>query len=234
MGKVLFNRRLSADFYLLRAREKNSVKMGQFYMVRAWERYPVLSRPISVFDADGETVTLLYKVIGGGTELLTRLREGDEITLNGPYGNGFPNESGKIALVGGGVGVAPLYLAAKTLKQSPGSTVDLFLGFSGEEVLREEFRAVADSVTVNVGGFVTDAVEPENYDVILSCGPEIMMRVLYKKCKGSRARVYACMESRMACGVGACLVCSCKTKAGNRRVCRDGPVFLAEEVFADE
>lgn len=236
MGIVLKNEKLAQGFYLMRVQEKNSAAMGQFYMLRSWENYPVLSRPISVFDADGETVSFLYKVIGQGTELFAALRKGDEITLNGPCGNGFPPERGKIALVGGGVGVAPLYLAAKTLKQDPDTTVDLFLGFSGEELLHREFEEVSDALTVNVGGFITDSIHPEEYDTILSCGPEIMMRVLWKKCRAEKsgARVYVSMESRMACGVGACLGCTVQTTAGRRRICKDGPVFRAEEVFFGE
>lgn len=236
MATVLKNEKLTQDFFLLKVREKNSASMGQFYMLRAWDRYPILSRPVSVFDADGETVSFLCKVVGQGTEILSSLREGGKITLNGPYGHGYPAERGKIALVGGGAGVAPLYLAAKTLKKNPGTTVDLFLGFSGGEMLRREFRAVADSMTVNVGGFITDSLRPSDYDVIFACGPEIMMRVLWKKCRAEKAdaRVYVSLEKRMACGLGACLGCTIPTVSGRRRVCKDGPVFRAEEVFFDE
>ena len=164
------------------------------------------------------------------------LRAGDKVSLSGPCGHGYPTEHGKIALVGGGAGVAPLYLAAKTLKKDSGTAVDLFLGFSGEEMLRREFKAVSDSLTVNVGGFITDSVRPSDYDAIFSCGPEIMMRALWKKCMAEKAeaRVYVSLERRMACGVGACLGCTIRTASGRRRVCRDGPVFRAQEVFFDE
>jgi dihydroorotate dehydrogenase electron transfer subunit len=205
-------------------------------MLRAWDRFPVLSRPISVHDADRECVSFLCKIVGQGTERFAALRPGDDLVLNGPYGNGYPQEHGKIALVGGGTGVAPLYFAAKALKKDPASTVDLFLGFSGEEMLHREFEAVGDSLTVNVGGFITDDIHPSEYDAIFSCGPEVMMRALWKKCKAeqARARVYVSMEQRMACGVGACLGCTIPTAAGRRRVCKDGPVFRAEEVFFHE
>ena len=239
MGKVTSNRALGEDFYLMRVEEENNARMGQFYMLRAWETYPVLSRPISVYDADKESVSFLYKVVGKGTELLCQLKEGDEITLDGAHGNGFPSLADKkrIALVGGGVGIAPLYLAAKTYKkENPDCTVDIYLGFSGTPVLTEEFETVCDRLTVNVGGFVTDDIDPNAYEAIVTCGPTIMMKVLYSKCVKCQAAapLYVSMENRMACGIGACLVCSCRTANGNRKVCKDGPVFLGSEVLGIE
>lgn len=235
MGKVVANERLSEDFYLLQAEEENQARMGQFYMLRGWKEYPVLSRPISVFDAEDGKVTFLYKKVGKGTELLSGLVPGNEIVLDGAHGNGFPDGlSGKIALVGGGVGIAPLYLAAKTYKASGlCEKVDMYLGFSGEPILEKEYREVADTVTIDVGGFITDYIDPLAYDAIVTCGPEIMMKVLYKKCveSGTKAPVYVSMEKRMACGIGICKVCTCKTKSGNRTACKDGPVFLGSEVF---
>ena len=219
MGKVTSNRALGEDFYLMRVEEENNARMGQFYMLRAWETYPVLSRPISVYDADKESVSFLYKVVGKGTELLRQLKEGDEITLDGAHGNGFPSLADKkrIALVGGGVGIAPLYLAAKTYKkENPDCTVDIYLGFSGTPVLTEEFETVCDRLTVNVGGFVTDDIDPNAYEAIVTCGPTIMMKVLYSKCVKCQAAapLYVSMENRMACGIGACLGCSCRKPQG--------------------
>ena len=237
MAEILQNEQVSDDFYLMKVKKENQAAMGQFYMLRAWNEYPVLSRPISVFDADPETVSFLYKVVGKGTEIFTKLKAGDEITLDGPHGNGFPEVKGKIALVGGGVGIAPLYLTAKTLKKlDPDTKVDIYLGFSGQPILTDRYEAVADQVKVNVGGFVTDDIDPREYDFILTCGPEIMMKVLYRKCRDLKAKapVYVSMENRMACGIGACLVCTCKTSKGNRRACKDGPVMLGNEAFASE
>ena len=234
MAEILQNEQVSDYFYLMKVKKENQAAMGQFYMLRAWNEYPVLSRPISVFDADPETVSFLYKVVGKGTEIFTKLKAGDEITLDGPHGNGFPEVKGKIALVGGGVGIAPLYLTAKTLKKlDPDTKVDIYLGFSGQPILTDRYEAVADQVKVNVGGFVTDDIDPREYDFILTCGPEIMMKVLYRKCRDLKAKapVYVSMENRMACGIGACLVCTCKTSKGNRRACKDGPVMLGNEVF---
>lgn len=237
MAKVLENQKITDDFYLMKVEEENSAEMGQFYMLRAWDKYPILSRPISVFDSDGKTVSFLYKIVGQGTEIFKGLEPGDEIKVDGPHGNGYPDAKGKVALVGGGVGVAPLYLTAKRLKAAnPETIVDMYLGFSGEPMLVDRYEAVADSVTVNVGGFVTDDIDPTKYDVIMTCGPEIMMKVLYKKCVsvGATAPVYVSMENRMACGIGACLVCTCKTSGGNKRACKDGPVMLGSEVFGNE
>ena len=224
MAKILENHPVADGFHLMRVESDNDAKMGQFYMLRAWDRYPVLSRPISVFDSDGKTVSFLYKVVGQGTEIFRGLQPGEEIKLDGPHGNGFPHQ-GDPALVGGGVGIAPLYLLAKE--------VDVYLGFSGQPMLVEEYQAAADKVAVNVGGFVTDDIDPVQYDVVMACGPEAMMKVLYQKCvdTGSKAKVYVSMENRMACGIGACLVCTCKTKSGNKRACKDGPVMEGWEVF---
>ena len=234
LATVLENTKLSHDFYLMRAEHQSATAPGQFYMVRGWEQYPLLSRPIRAYDADETTVSLLYKVVGEGTELLARLRPGDPVTLDGPYGNGFPAVTGKIALVGGGVGIAPLYLTAKALRENdPTVTVDIYLGFSDTALLEAQYGAVCDSLTVNVGGFITDEIDPAGYDHVLTCGPDIMMRVLHRKCEASGTPLYVSMENRMACGLGACLVCSCKTADGNRKVCKDGPVFQSKAVYFD-
>lgn len=236
MGKILTNTRLSDDFYLMEVQEKNDVGIGQFYMLRGWDAYPILSRPLSVFDANGETVSFLYKRVGKGTEIISRMRPGDSLILQGPYGKGFPLDAkGKVAMVGGGVGIAPFYYTAKKYKEiGLCSQIDIYLGFSGQPILEQEYRSVADNVLIDIGGFITDSINPPDYDIILSCGPEIMMRVLYKKCMSTKAQapVYVSMENRMACGMGLCKVCTCKTKSGNMTACKDGPVFLGSEVFA--
>ncbi len=234
MATVLSNEPLAKDFYLMRVRCQNNAEAGQFYMLRGWGAYPVLSRPVSVFDADGETLSFLYKVVGQGTALLAGLASGAGLELLGPLGRPLPDLGGRVAMVGGGVGVAPLYLASKTVKERhPGCAVDLYLGFADTALLEEEYRRVADAVTVRVGGFITDAIDPARYDHIFACGPEIMMRVLYDKCRaaGVEDRLLVSLESRMACGVGACLVCTCKTGEGRRKICKDGPVFSAKAVF---
>ena len=211
-----------------------AARMGQFYMLRAWKNYPVLSRPISVFDDDGETVSFLYKVVGKGTEIFSTLKKGDEISMLGPLGNSFPDVKGKIALVGGGVGIAPFYLAAKQLKALHSSSrVDLYLGFNETAILTEEYKRVADNLVINVGGLITDEIDPAGYDHIMACGSEPALRALYDKCKkaGVEDRLCVSMDNRMACGIGACLVCSCKTGKGNKKICKDGPIFKGTDVF---
>ncbi len=232
MATVMQNSAVGTDVYLMKVSGRYAPRMGQFCMLRGWEDYPLLSRPISVFDCDAEGIRFLYKVVGEGTARLSRLRTGDPVEVQGPYGNGFPEATGRVALVGGGIGSAPLYYAAKCLRGA-GASVDLYLGFTDEALLTETYRAVCDRLTVDVGGYITDAVDPAQYDTIMTCGPQIMMRVLAQKCRGTAAELYVSMENRMGCGIGACLVCSCKTRGGNRKVCKDGPVFRAEEVFFD-
>jgi dihydroorotate dehydrogenase electron transfer subunit len=248
VAAVLSNRQLSPDFYVLEAEFSardnagggtsggvTAIRAGQFCMLRSWDTVPVLSRPVSVFDAGGDRISFLYKTAGQGTALFSRLRPRDSITIQGPLGNGFPDTAGRIAMVGGGAGIAPLYLGAKQYRgaKGAGSTVDLYLGFSGAVFLAEEYRNLSDRLTVNAGGLITADIDPAPYDSIFACGPEIMMRVLWEKCKAAGAgdRLFVSLESRMACGVGACYGCSRKTVNGNKKVCRDGPVFPAAEVF---
>lgn len=238
---VRSNRQVSPGFYLLEAelpiRPDRIPRAGQFCMLRSWDSIPVLSRPISVFDAQGSRVFFLYKTVGRGTAIFSRLNPGDSLTIQGPLGNGFPmdlwsNAPGRIAMVGGGAGIAPFYLGAKQYRGA-GCTVDLYLGFSGAAFLTDEYRDRADSVTVNVGGRITDEIDPTGYDAIFTCGPEIMMKALWEKCKacGVGERIFVSLEARMACGVGACYGCSKQTAGGNKKVCKDGPVFPAEDVL---
>ncbi|MDR0569696.1 MAG: dihydroorotate dehydrogenase electron transfer subunit [Clostridiales Family XIII bacterium] len=234
MAKVISNKELEGAFFLLKVEFENDARPGQFFMLRAWDKYPLLSRPISVFDSDGATLAFLCRKVGVGTEILARLREGDELSLIGPLGSSFPDFEGKLALVGGGAGVAPMYFAAKHCKRSGKASVDIFLGFSEQAILEDSFVAVSDSLVVDVGGFITDKVDVSVYDRILACGPEIMMKTLYEKCLAADKSdaLWVSMESRMACGIGACLVCSCPTAEGNKKICKDGPVLPGELVFS--
>ena len=235
MSKVIENRRLNDDFLLLRVEEQNEARMGQFCMLRSWDRYPLLSRPVSVFDSDGATLSFLYRIVGEGTRLLSELRSGDECSTGSPLGHGFPPASGRVALVGGGAGIAPLYLAAKTLKrENPENIVHSYLGFTDSPILETEFGAVCDDLLLDVGGFITDTLDPAEYDCIFSCGPEIMMWVLQKKCRAVGTKHFVSLEGRMACGIGICLGCTCQASDANRKICTDGPVFPAEEVFGDD
>lgn len=228
MPTVISNTEVAGNIWLLTVEGEFSGGMGQFYMLRAWKNDPLLSRPLSIFNIEPGMIQFLYKVRGKGTMRLARLKPGDSIGLEGPFGNGFPNLKGKIALVGGGVGIAPFYYAAKQLPAA-----DVYLGFSHEPYLVDEFRRAARRVIPKFGLSLVNDLEIGLYDAIFACGPNAMMRALAQKAEHTGTAVYVSLEKHMACGIGACLVCSVVCKEGNRKACADGPVFLAREVNFD-
>lgn len=208
---------------------------GQFVNLKIDGLY--LRRPISVNDAENGVLTLIYKVVGVGTEKMSKAREGDVFDILTGLGNGYNTEKSGDApvLLGGGVGVPPLYMLAKKLI-SEGKKVSVVIGFNkAEEVFGEEdFKALGADVTVatvdgSLGekGFVTDYL-PENYSYFYTCGPEPMLRAVYKATKTSGQMSF---EERMGCGFGACMGCSCKTVTGYKRICKDGPVLEKEEIL---
>ncbi|MDR1774147.1 MAG: dihydroorotate dehydrogenase electron transfer subunit [Clostridioides sp.] len=230
MNKIIENKFLGDDMYLMKVAGDFKGKMGQFYMLRAWDTYPTLSRPISIFDIDSEGITFLYKVFGEGTKIFSKLKINDEISLEGPYGNGFTEVEGKIALVGGGIGIAPLYLVAKKLKNC-----DIYLGFANKVILEDEYREVCDNLYTTTGNtFITDILDVTKYDYILTCGPTPMMKKLVSMVENTETKIQVSLENHMACGVGACLVCTCKTTNGNKKTCKDGPVFWGEDVIFND
>ena len=199
-----------------------------------------LRRPISVCDvADGE-LTIIYKVVGEGTEQMSQMTEGEELDILTGLGNGYDlRDAGeRPLLVGGGVGVPPMYLLAKRLI-AEGKKVSVILGFNtkSEIFYEEEFRALGADVTVTtvdgshgIRGFVTDAFDNFDYTYIYTCGPEPMLRAVYKASKTSAQLSF---EERMGCGFGACMGCSCKTLTGYKRICKEGPVMRKEEILWD-
>lgn len=224
---------------------KHEPKAGQFYMLRAWaaDATPVLSRPISVHDMDSNTgaLTFLYQVKGEGTQKLAALKAGDTVTVTGPCGNGFNTAAlagaGKLAVVGGGIGTAPLLLVCKKLAAG-GNKPDLYVGFRDEPYGLEEFvpycagiYLATDSGAVGHHGLVTEILDATKYATVLTCGPMVMMRGVAALCQSAGVPCLASLEKKMACGLGACLGCTCHTKVGAKTVCKDGPVFKAEEVF---
>lgn len=231
MGTVISNERLTDGVYHLRVEGEYGGDMGQFYMLRAWGAYPILSRPISIHAVNNNGIDFLYHVVGEGTELLSKLEQGASIGLEGPFGTGFPVVEGRVALVGGGIGIAPLLYCAQELPEC-----DIYLGFSREPFRTEEFRPHAAKLTVDVGGLILDSVDFAEYDHVFVCGPHPMMKAaqlkgLAARSAGHKTDVYVSLENRMACGIGACLVCSVSCRDGQRKACADGPVFLAEEVI---
>ncbi|KAJ51331.1 dihydroorotate dehydrogenase electron transfer subunit [Clostridium tetanomorphum] len=230
------NKKVCQGIYKLSIEGKFEGKPGQFYMLRAWDKEPLLSRPISIHSIEGNTIEFLYAVVGEGTKILSSLKKGDSIKLTGPLGNYFPvnNIKGKVALISGGIGIAPMYEVAKNLKNCQ---IDFYCGFRDEVYSVNEFEPFVNKINTSTEsgakgykGYVTDILKPENYDIVLCCGPEVMMKKVINMCKEKNVPSYVSMEKHMACGVGACLVCTCKTKSGNKRTCKDGPVFLGEEL----
>ncbi len=233
MALIKGNKKVAGDIYLLEVEGRFEGKPGQFYMIRVAEVDPLLSRPISIFEITENGIKFLYRIVGEGTRLLSKKRQGDQISLRGPYGNGYPSATGKIAIVGGGIGAAPLYETCKKLNNCNDTTaVDLYLGFSDEIILKEnEWERICSSFFYDVGGIITEYVDVAKYDIVMTCGPDVMMKKLVMEGKKYGKQVYVSIESRMGCGIGACLSCTCITTKGNKKVCKDGPVFLGEEVY---
>jgi dihydroorotate dehydrogenase electron transfer subunit len=236
-NKVVENIIIEGSIYKLRVKGDFNVKPGQFYNLRAWDIEPLLSRPISIYDKSEDTISFLYDVRGVGTKILSNLEPQDDIELLGPLGNGFDVDiiKGKVAVVVGGIGIAPLLYTVKNLKNSE---IDLYAGFREKSYSIDEFMPYVNNVklatdfgTEGHKGFVTDIFNPMDYDQVLCCGPEVMMKKVAKMCTDCSVPVYISMESHMACGIGACLVCTCKTKVGMKRVCTDGPIFSGEDVI---
>ena len=213
---------------------------GQFINLALDGRF--LRRPISVCDCDGDALTILYKVVGQGTQQMAQMRAGETLdTLTG-LGNGFDCNAarGKTLLIGGGIGAAPLYWLAWSLK-ARGIHTTAVLGFnSAEDIYYEnEFAALCDRVVIAtadgsggaVRGFVTDAMAALDCDYFYACGPEPMLKAVYR---ASRSDGEFSFEERMGCGFGACMGCSCKTVTGFKRICRDGPVLRKGEILWDD
>jgi dihydroorotate dehydrogenase electron transfer subunit len=215
----------------------SNVKPGQFYMLRCWDREPLLSRPVSLYEINEREITFLYAVFGRGTKLIGKLKVGDSLELLGPLGNGFEVDkiNGRVAVVAGGIGIAPMMQLVKELTHC---SVDLYAGFRNEvyavedmgEWIKEVHIATEDGSRGH-RGFVTDLLEPSLYDYVLCCGPEVMMQKVAVMCIDKKVPVYVSMEKHMACGVGACLVCTCDTKDGRKRACKEGPVFKGDALI---
>ncbi len=210
---------------------------GQFVNIELEGSY--LRRPISVCDYDDQTMTLIYKVVGKGTEQMSHMSMGTELDLLTGLGNGFNDEAAtqRPLLVGGGVGVPPLYnLCRKLLAKGLTPTVVLGFNTQSEVFMAEEFEALGAKVVVTtvdgsmgVKGFVTTALPSLEFDYVYSCGPLPMLKALYDATQGVAGEFS--FEERMGCGFGACVGCTCKTKYGNKRICKDGPVLDREEII---
>ncbi|KGO12404.1 dihydroorotate dehydrogenase electron transfer subunit [Clostridium botulinum] len=235
--KVIENKNISTCIFKMTLGGAFKGKPGQFYMIRAWQDEPILWRPISIHDINDNSIEFLYKLEGRGTKILSKIKSEEEVEIMGPLGNGFDLENikGKIAIVTGGIGIAPMNYLIKSMKNI---NMDIYAGFRDEVYCIENFNNLVDKVVVvtedgssGEKGYVTDYFHPEDYDLVLCCGPEIMMNKVILMCREKKIPLYVSMEKRMACGIGACLVCTCKTKFGNKRTCKDGPVFRGEDIL---
>lgn len=197
-----------------------------------------LRRPISICDYDNNSITIIYKVVGEGTEIMSKMGSGDTLDILCGLGNGYDtSKSGdKPVLIGGGVGVPPMYNLCKKLI-SEGKKVTVILGFNKiDEIFYEnEFKQLGADVKVTtvdgsygVKGFVTDALKSTDYSYFYTCGPMPMFKAI--ESVATTGGQYS-FEERMGCGFGACMGCSCKTKYGNKRICKDGPVLTREEII---
>ncbi len=207
---------------------------GQFVNIRLDGFY--LRRPISICSWDENSITILFKVVGEGTEMMSKAEEGHIFDVLMPLGNGFDISRGgkKPLLIGGGIGVPPLYGLAEVLTAS-GITPQVITGFNtaSDIILAEEFKALGIEPVITtadgssgIRGFVTDAMETMDFDYVYTCGPEPMLKAVYEKAPDGQFS----FEARMACGFGACMGCTCETKYGYKRICKDGPVLYKEEI----
>lgn len=216
---------------------------GQFIDLYSADGSKLLPRPISLCEIDkaAGTLRIVYRIAGKGTEEFSRLCAGHTISILGPLGNGFTKKDKKAILIGGGIGIPPMLQLAKELDCEK----SIVLGFRDEEFLSEEFVPYgnvyksSDNGAIGVKGTVMDAIREYQItgDVIYACGPTPMLRAIREYALANHIEAQLSLEERMACGVGACLACVCKSKevddhsqVKNKRVCKDGPVFLAEEV----
>ena len=241
MKQIIFEisatRRLTETVFEMKLKgDVSGIKCGQFVNILIDGLY--LRRPISVCNLEGDELTLVYKVVGKGTQKMSQMQVGQKLDVLTELGNGYDlSQSGdKPLLIGGGVGVPPMYLCAKRLIEG-GKSVSVILGFNTKDEVfyEEEFKKLGANVTVTtvdgsygVKGFVTNAMQDLDYSYFYTCGPEPMLKAIYN---ASTTSGQFSFEERMGCGFGACMGCSCKTLYGNKRICKDGPVLCKEEII---
>lgn len=222
--EVLSNNKITRDMYLMKLACSELPLNGQFCMIKVPNSFMTLYRPFSIFDADGEVLSLLYSPRGEGTRLMTKVRSGEKLEVTGFYGNSWEEIKDKTLLIVGGIGLAPLYKIARE------SASDFYIGFQKDAYNEEELANVRELLRgtqfhIVLGGYVSDSVDFSLYDRVYTCGPEPMYRTLNQR----HDRVYASFERHMACAVGACRACSVISHgeggAETKSVCQDGPIF---------
>ncbi len=232
------NRKIAKNTYLwvLSGDTSDISACGQFVNIKLDGFY--LRRPISVCDVVGNELTLIFKAVGEGTEKMAKADVGTKYAVLTGLGNGYDlSLSGeRPLLIGGGAGIPPMFmLCKKLLEEGKRPAVILGFGSSDEIFFKDEFESLGVEVFVTtvdgsagIKGFVTDAMDKTEYTYFYTCGPEPMLKAIYNKSETSGQFSF---EERMGCGFGACMGCSCKTKYGNKRICRDGPVLVKGEII---
>ncbi len=243
-GEIVSNKQIAPDAFEMTVGVKDmpEVRPGQFAMLEVPRKDCVLRRPFGILSRDENSVSFLYRVKGNGTIALSELEAGDGIRLTMPLGNGFPTEKrSKVAIVGGGFGIVPLYLLAKEYR---GAEVRIYNGFVNASAVMLErefgkcgkFTLCTDDGSRGFHGYPVAALEKDMDEgfapeVIFCCGPTPLMKSVKALAARRGVKAYLSLEQRMGCGVGACLTCTCKVAGHNKRVCKDGPVFDSAEVF---
>lgn len=220
---------------------------GQFVSIYTKDSGKLLPRPISLCEIDREQgrIRLVYRVVGAGTKEFSNYQAGDTVEVMGPLGNHFPLKGKKAFLIGGGIGIPPMLELAKQLEKETDCVKQMILGYRDVLFLNKEFESYGDVYvatedgSVGTKGNVLDAIKENGLeaDIIFACGPTPMLRAIKEYAITNNIECYVSLEEKMACGIGACLACVCKSKevdhhtnVNNKRICKDGPVFLATEV----
>ena len=220
---------------------------GQFVSIYTKDSGKLLPRPISLCEIDREQgrIRLVYRVVGAGTKEFSSYQAGDTVEVMGPLGNHFPLKGKKAFLIGGGIGIPPMLELAKQLEKETDCVKQMILGYRDVLFLNKEFESYGDVYvasedgSVGTKGNVLDAIKENGLeaDIIFACGPTPMLRAIKEYAITNNIECYVSLEEKMACGIGACLACVCKSKevdhhtnVNNKRICKDGPVFLATEV----
>lgn len=263
-GKVILNEEIAGKIYRMQieAREMGEVKAGQFVNIYLDDKSMLLPRPISICSSQENSITIVYRVVGKGTELLSKYGKGDAINVSTPLGNGYfiegiekggaldSYEGRKVVVAGGGIGVPPMVLLAAKLKEK-GAEITAAVGFQTEPFLIEALKEYCTQVHIATddgsSGFHGNAVQMIKEKNIIgeeyfSCGPKVMLKALSEYCGEKNIPCQVSLEERMGCGYGACVGCTCKIKVSTdgdteiqqKRVCTHGPVFFGEEVAWDE
>ena len=247
-AKILSQNKIADGIYSMwiETTAAKEAKPGQFIDVYVNDDSKLLPRPISICEVKDDSLRIVYRVVGGGTKIMSTYQEGDEIQIIGPLGNGFDMKDGKAILVGGGIGIPPMVELAKNLSERKGKeNVISVMGYRDELFLVDELEQFSTVViatedgSTGTKGTVIDALDENGVDgdVLYACGPIPMLKALKDWANGKGIECQISLEERMACGIGACLACVCKTKEKdehsnvcNKRICKDGPVFDANEI----